>query len=564
MAALTIENDWKTILGTDGARILPMTRKPDVCCSNAYVIATEREVVVIDTGADEVQMETIVSTVEALTGERPRPVCLFFTHCHLDHCLAAIRRGSWIEEKGVIVFAHVEGAEALESGDESQTLADIFRWNIAPLRVDVHLFDGNEGEASLGNGETVVRERGEGVALPVEHLTFPSGNRISVYAAPGHSPDSICIRVGDHLFIGDLLFSANPGIAGLHRWDPDALLASVGGVRRLLTAGEIALCWNGHGREVAASDTLRALGKLEADVGRMKTIGAFDRERLCESVDYALDMLAEAKRLFTVIAGRIYYLSYYLEALGEVEEAERYQHLIESDTIDAFITDFDAFAAEFREGKKIDIQFVLKAVQVSAKIERAFGDGAGDPAVDTSLVRRANRLLTDCLHTVCAFAPSDPAVPTDLVPLMTAFVAHLSDSSHLEEALIAAADDEAAFRSALVQRIAYLPLFEDVRITFAPDADSLPVLTRPERLCDGLSGVIEDLAAAGAEEITISAFRNDGNVSLAVRSGVLHTDWSHIGVCQRRFACCGGRCSFRDVQGAPALVLDFTDGDVKI
>jgi glyoxylase-like metal-dependent hydrolase (beta-lactamase superfamily II) len=564
MAVLTIENDWKTIPGTGGARILPLTRKPDVCCSNAYVIATEREVVVIDTGADEAQMETIVSTIEALTAERPRPVCLFFTHCHLDHCLAAIRRRSWIEEKGVIVFAHAEGARALESGDRSQTLANIFRWEIAPLRVDVHLLAGEGGKVPLGNGETVVRERGEDAAMPVEHLTFPSGNRVSVYAIPGHSPDSVCIRVGDHLFIGDLLFSANPGIAGLHRWDPDALLASVGGVRRLLTAGGVTLCWNGHGREVTTPDTLRALGKLEADLGRMKTIGNFDSERLRESVDYALDMLAEAKRLFTVIAGRIYYLSYYLEALGEVEEAERYQHLIESDTIDAFLTDFDAFAAEFREGRKIDIQFVLKAVQVAAKIERAFGDGSGDPAVDTSLVRRARRLLTDCLHTVCAFEPSDPAVPADLVPLMTGFVERLSDSSHLEEALIAAADDEAAFRSALVRRIAYLPLFEGVRITFAPDADSLPVLTRPDRLCDGLSGVIEDLAAGGADEITISAFKNDENVSLAVQSGVLHNDWPQIGVCQRRFARCGGRCGLRNVQGAPALVLDFADGDVKI
>lgn len=410
---------------------------------------------------------------------------------------------------------------------------------------------------ALGNGETVTRERSEHAAMPAERLTFPSGNRISVYATPGHSPDSICIQIGGNLFLGDLLFSANPGIAGLHRWNPDALIASVEGVRRLLAASGITLCWNGHGREITAPDTLRALGKLEGDAGRMKGIGNFDSERLCESVDYACDMLDEAKQLFTVIAGGIYYLSYYLEALGEVEEAERYQNLIESDRIDAFLTDFDAFAAEFREGRKIDLQFVLKAVQVATKIERAFGDGPGDPVVDISLVRRARRLLTDCLHTVCAFAPSDPAVPTDLVPLLAEFVGRLSDSSQLEEALIAAADDETAFRSALAQRIAYLPLYDGVRITFARDADSLPVLTRPERLCDGLSGVIEDLAAAGAKEITLSAFRTDDITSLAVQAGALHAGWPRIRVCQRRFACCGDRCDIRSVRERPALVLDF-------
>lgn len=84
LTTLTIESDWQEIPGTEGARILPLTRKPDVCCSNAYLVATEHEVIVIDTGADEAQMETIVSTVEALTAERPCPICLFITHCHLD------------------------------------------------------------------------------------------------------------------------------------------------------------------------------------------------------------------------------------------------------------------------------------------------------------------------------------------------------------------------------------------------------------------------------------------------------------------------------------------------
>ncbi|WP_220682389.1 MBL fold metallo-hydrolase [Methanofollis formosanus] len=551
-------NDWQDIPGTDRARILPLTRKPDVCCSNAYLIATEREIVIIDTGADEAQMETIVSTVEALTAGQPRPICLLFTHCHLDHCLQAIRRRSWIEEKDVFVFAHIAAAEALESGDESQTVADIFKWEIEPLRVDVRLHAGDEHEVALGNGETIVLEHQEHAAFPVDRLTFPSGNLISVYATPGHSPDSVCIRVGDHLFIGDLLFSANPGVAGLHRWDPGALLTTVEGVRRILTAGGIALCWNGHGRALTVPDTLRALEKLEGDLERMKAAGSFDGVRLRESVEYAQDMLDEAKRLFPVIAGRIYYLSYYLEVLGEVEEAERYQHLIESDTIDAFITDFDAFTAEFREGRKIDVQFVLKAVQVAAKIEGAFGQGLGDPAVDTSLVRRASRLLTDCLHTVCAFDPPDPAVPVDLVSLMAEFVGRLSDPSYLNEALVAAAEDEEAFRSALVQRIAHLPLFEGVRITFLRDADSLMVLTRPERLCDGLTAVIESLTAAGAEEIAVSVRGTGESVSLAVQSGALHADWPYLRACRRRFARCGGRCDLRTIQGMPALVLDFT------
>ncbi|QSZ66689.1 MBL fold metallo-hydrolase [Methanofollis aquaemaris] len=558
------ENDWREIPGTDGARILPLTRKPDVCCSNAYLIATEREIVIIDTGADETQMETIISTVEALTAARPRPVCLFITHCHLDHCLQAIRRRSWIEEKGVVVFAHAEGAEALESGDESQTVADIFKWEIEPLRVDVRLHNGDGREVSLGNGETIVLEHEEHAAVPADRLTFPSGNLISVYATPGHSPDSVCIRVGEHLFLGDLLFSANPGVAGLHGWNPDALLTSAGEVRRILTAGGITLCWNGHGREITVPDTLRALGKLEDDLECMKAIGNFDNDRLRESVEYAQDMLAEANRLFPIISGRIYYLSYYLEALGEVEEAERYQHLIESDMIDAFLTDFDAFATEFREGGKIDIQFVLKAVQVAAKIEGAFGRGLDDPAADTSLVRRASRLLTDCLHTVCAFDPPDAAVPVDVVPLMAEFVGRLSDSSHLDEALLAAAEDEDAFRSALAQRIAHLPLFEEVRISFVHDADSLVVRTRPERLCDGLTAVIEGLTAAGAEKIAVSATGTGEMVSLAVQSSVLHGDWPHLRACQRRFARCGGRCDLRTVHGMPALVLDFTREPVSL
>jgi len=104
-----MEGDWIEIPGSGGAYVLPFTRYPDVCCSNAYVVKTPGEILVIDTGADETQIASLAAAIDVANEEGPRAVSVLLTHCHLDHAYGVIGHRDWIESSGIAIFAQEEG-----------------------------------------------------------------------------------------------------------------------------------------------------------------------------------------------------------------------------------------------------------------------------------------------------------------------------------------------------------------------------------------------------------------------------------------------------------------------
>jgi len=188
---------WQPVPETAGAEIYPFLRKPDVTCSNAYLIRTPGEILIVDTGADAGQMDRILALVEESLREAPRPVTLFITHCHADHCYQAIRDRRFRSLPDLTIAVETEGARALESADPARTATEIMGWEIEPLQVGLPLLAGRDRETLETDG---------GIALYRQEIPLPSGDALVVYHTPGHSPDSICIRFGGLLFIGDLLF----------------------------------------------------------------------------------------------------------------------------------------------------------------------------------------------------------------------------------------------------------------------------------------------------------------------------------------------------------------------
>ncbi|WP_054848588.1 MBL fold metallo-hydrolase [Methanoculleus chikugoensis] len=205
----------------------PFLRKPDVTCSNAYLIRTPGEILLVDTGADPAQMERILELVDDLLREAPRPVLLFLTHCHIDHCFQAVRNRRFRSLPDLSVAAEETGARALEAGDAVRTVAELMGGReIEPLPVALSLLAARDCETLETDG---------GIILHRQQILLRSGDTLTVYHTPGHTPDSICIRLGGCLFIGDLLFSASPpGIAGIAGWDQPALLETVGRARWIL------------------------------------------------------------------------------------------------------------------------------------------------------------------------------------------------------------------------------------------------------------------------------------------------------------------------------------------
>lgn len=499
---------WQPVPGATGAEIYPFLRKPDVTCSNAYIIRTPGDVLIIDTGADAGQMDRILSLVEDLLREAPRPVTLFFTHCHADHCLQATRDHRFRAIPGLTIAAEEAGARALESGDLAQTVADMMGWEIEPLPIGLPLFTARD-HGSLGARCDIAHRRQE--------IPLSSGGTLAVYHTPGHSPDSICIRFGGLLFIGDLLASACPGIAGLTGWDQPALLASVERVRWILDHEPVSFCCPGHGRCIPGVAMPALLDRLQKEAEEMAGIGAFDCERLGDSLEHAIDLLREANRVFTVIAGRLDALAYRLEDLGEEEEARRYLELFKADQIDAFLADFSRFAGEFEIGKKLEIQMVLKAIQVIQRIESYFAGDRLNHIIDASLLRRTDRLLADFMNTVMGYQDTAHLSTADLSVVLRGMVTGISTLPFSDEAFIEAADDPSAYRAELATRLAYIPLFEDVIISLDLETSLPPVLVDRERFSDEVIGVLLDLVAAGAADIRLSLRREGDAVGLLIQ-----------------------------------------------
>ncbi len=539
------DQQWQPVPGTAGAEIYPFLRKPDVTCSNAYLIRTPGEILLIDTGADAAQMDRIMALVEVLLREAPRPVLLLLTHCHADHCYQATRDRRFRSLPHLCIAVQEEGARALEAGDAARTIAELIGWEIEPLPVSLHLLTARDRETLETDG---------GINLHRQQIPLCSGDVLSVYHTPGHTHDSVCIRLGDYLFIGDLLFSTSPGIAGIAGWDQPALLASVGRVRWILAHEPVSLCCPGHGRGIPASAMPALLDRLQGEAEKMADIGTFDRERLADSLEHAVDLLQEANRIFAVIAGRLYALAYLLDDLGEASEARRYQELLESDQIDGFLADFSRFTDEFNAGEKFEVQLVLKAVQVIQRIEAHFAGDRLNHVVDASLLHRADRLLTDFMNTIMGYRETAHLSAADLPSVLRDLVAGVLTRPFSDEAFIDSADDPAAYRAELVSRLAYLPLFEGVDLVVDEDGAPLPpVLIDRERFSDEIVGVLEDMAAAGARTIRLSSHREGDAVALRIRgSGTLSP--RRFRFYRRKFGLCGASLAIsRD--GAGLLLL---------
>jgi len=502
------DQQWQPVPGTAGAEIYPFLRKPDVTCSNAYLIRTSGEILLVDTGAEPGQMDRIMALVEDLLREAPRPVLLFLTHCHIDHCYQAIRDRRFRSLPHLCIAAEETGARALETGDAVLTVANLMGWEIEPLPVNLPLLAARDRETLETDG---------GITLHRQQITLRSGDVLSIYHTPGHTHDSICIRLGECLFIGDLLFSASPGIAGVAGWDQPALLESVGRVRWILAHEPVSLCCPGHGRSIPATVMPALLDRLQGEAEKMAGIGAFDRERLADSLEHAVDLLQEANWIFAVLAGRLYALAYRLDDLGEAEEARRYLELLESDQIDGFLADFSRFVDEFNAGEKFEVQLVLKAVQVIQRIEAHFAGDRLDHVVDASLLRRAGRLLTDFMNTIMDYRDTAHLAAADLSMVLHDLTAGLLTPPFSDEAFIESADDPAAYRAELVSRLAYLPLFEGVDLAVDAGVPLPPVLIDRERFCDEVVGVLEDMAAAGAREIRLALRREGDAVGLLIQ-----------------------------------------------
>lgn len=195
--------------------------------TNCWLLAAEGsdEAIVVDPGFDPPAVH------EVLESDGKRPAAVLLTHAHLDHAQAA---GTFAGD--LPVYVHPQDRPAFD---------DYAAWGgMSPVALD-----------------------------PVKDLrTFVDGDRLhlagielEVVHTPGHTPGSVCLRVGAAamVFSGDLVFAGTIGRSDFANSDPAAMRASL---LRFLELPDDLRVLPGHGvettvgRERASNPFLREVG----------------------------------------------------------------------------------------------------------------------------------------------------------------------------------------------------------------------------------------------------------------------------------------------------------------
>lgn len=132
-------------------------------------------------------------------------------------------------------FDHVEG------------LAGVKSKIAAPIMVhpdDIPLIKGMRSQGALFG--IAVSEAPPPDRLLKDGDEIPFGNRTAkIIHTPGHSPGSVSVLVGNHVFVGDLLFAGSIGRTDLMGGDYDTLINSV--TSRIFTLPAETVVHPGHG-----------------------------------------------------------------------------------------------------------------------------------------------------------------------------------------------------------------------------------------------------------------------------------------------------------------------------
>ncbi|MFC2038692.1 MBL fold metallo-hydrolase [Chloroflexota bacterium] len=159
--------------------------------TNSYIIVCQKtkESVLVDAPGEAGKV------LEKLTGTTPKNILL--THDHHDHTGALEELRS---EMKVPLATHTESSSSLST----------------------------PAEICLNDGDTV----------PVGNLV------IEVLHTPGHTPGSLCFKVGRHLISGDTIFTGGPGKS----WSPESLKQIIDSItEKIFVMPDDTLIYPGHG-----------------------------------------------------------------------------------------------------------------------------------------------------------------------------------------------------------------------------------------------------------------------------------------------------------------------------
>ena len=520
---------WQPVEGLEGVRVYPVVNRADFMTSNAFIVEAPEVVVLVDPGNTPDQLDHLRSVIGDALSARPRPVVAFLTHCHVDHCFAFLTDPSAVAP-GAPVFVAIQedGFQAVTRKDQELTGSGRYRKAVPDPNLDICLLSAEDRKFQ------VTKELSLAPGLPMKMRTrtvpAPGGGSLCrqevscgrleavVYHTPGHSPDSVSLQIGNLLFIGDFLFSADYFIAGLPGWDKAQIMASAQNLLWLIENTPVSTVAQGHGASLPADRAVERLNALMSGLAGLQVTQSLNLEKILESSEHAVDVAQEAREIMASIARSLRHVVHYLEYLQEGEEASRYAASWDQKRLENLLAICHETYCDVQSGVLIESGLILKSSSVFHKI-RAMLDREGlAEVVSPALLTRLERLFDDFIRDSGGKDVEQQVESFPAGAFLQALVETLQQDRHADAAILETVDDPRAFVASLAERLAYTPVFQAVRFEVGGDG-ALLVQADRGRLGEILEIVVEQLVAEGSDRVAFHLSRQDGWVHLAVDGG---------------------------------------------
>ena len=245
------------------------------------------------------------------------------------------------------------------------------------------------------------------------------------------------------------------------------------------------------------------------------------------------------------LRGRILYVAYQLEQLGETEAADRCRSAMHMEQIDARLLEFRNLCRSLDAGKILRVEFTHSAFRIVDKIRSLFDARPLGAILSQPLINRGTGLLLDFIGIATGWRNLEEFVPTDLNALIGDVVQAGQSDPHQDGSIIDHADDYERYLAALVLRIGHEPETHRAAIRFA-STEGIPfVRIASARFSNTLLNFLEWLRQADPSSILIATGMEGAGPSITVnlpgRAGSLPTlgEEEKINSFDRRFILCG-------------------------
>jgi glyoxylase-like metal-dependent hydrolase (beta-lactamase superfamily II) len=520
------DNKWQAVQNMDGVQLLPLLSSAMTAGSNIYLLEYAELFVLVDLGADQKRLAAVAEAVNAADPTYAKPLLVVLTHCHIDH-IAAAPGLKYLHPRPFAIAAHAAGVSPLAAQDQALTIAFLFNSTPPAIAVDLVLCAAQsdpqaEDANCLRFGTTTLTLANSEHDLPqmpglvVQKIMLNNRAIATLYATPGHSPDSICLLIGDILLCGDLPFGGNPAVAGIPGWNRNDLLTSFEIIIELLKGMDAALVCAGHGPVIDRDRALAQFTSAAKKAAAINGVIAFDANRCAFLKSYAQTLLYEANSTLAIILGRLMVVAERLELLDEKERSREIQESTVLADMEELIERFYHSAKREDRSGEPESRVPIIAGAILAKVDKMLGDSLFTSIIDAPRLRRAKNLILDFSNALRGISFREllrPEKPEDLIHCL---LEELALKPYADEDLMASADNHDHFVAELVRRLAYQPLFSEVN--FYPELPQGVPMIAVERnhLIDTLVGLCELLVASGGKEIKIASKVVAGNVHLTL------------------------------------------------